>query len=138
MRKNFVIIGCGKIGWRHAEHISQVANVKAVCDIVHAKADALAAYYKVTPYYNLEDLLSAKTTVDAISICTPNGLHAVHTIKSLQAGLNVLCEKPLCLSVAEGKQMILAAATAKKKTICSKTEPVQSPGCFFKTTIDRK
>ena len=112
MQKNFVIIGCGRIGLRHAEQIIRIANVKAVCDIVHAKADALATFCKATAYYCIEDMLAAEPALDVMSICTPNGLHAAHSIKALQAGLHVLCEKPLCLTVQEGEKMI---AVARKK-----------------------
>ncbi|HJW16262.1 MAG TPA: Gfo/Idh/MocA family oxidoreductase, partial [Flavisolibacter sp.] len=44
--------------------------------------------------------------IDIISVCTPNGFHAEHSIKSLQAGIHVLCEKPLCLTTAAAWQMI--------------------------------
>jgi predicted dehydrogenase len=136
MHKNFAIIGCGRIGWRHAEQINQLANVKAVCDIVPDKANELAARYKATPYYKLEDLLAFGQELDIISICTPNGLHALHAIQSLQAGLHVLCEKPLCISLTEGKQMILAAKKAEKKLFVVKQNRYNPPVIFLKNLIN--
>jgi UDP-N-acetyl-2-amino-2-deoxyglucuronate dehydrogenase len=136
MHKNFAIIGCGRIGWRHAEQIIQLANVKAVCDIVPAKANELAARYKATPYYKLEDLLAAEQNLDLISICTPNGLHAPHAIQSLQAGVHVLCEKPLCISLAEGKQMIEAAKNAEKKLFVVKQNRYNPPVIFLKKLLN--
>jgi len=135
MHKNFAIIGCGRIGYRHAEQIIQWANVKAVCDIVPAKADELAAFYNATPYYRLEDLLLAEQNLDAVSICTPNGLHATHTIKSLGSGINVLCEKPLCLSVIEGNAMIAAAKNAGKKLFVVKQNRYNPPVIFLKKLL---
>lgn len=136
MQKNFVIIGCGRIGLRHAEQIILVANVKAVCDIVHSKANELAAFCKATAYYSIEELLAAETAIDVISICTPNGLHATHAIKSLQAGINVLCEKPLCLTVADGKKMIAAAEKAEKKLFVVKSTRYNPVVAAVKNLID--
>lgn len=135
MHKNFAIIGCGRIGWRHAEQIIQLANVKAVCDIVPDKANQLASIYKATPYYLLGDLLAAENRLDAVSICTPNGLHAQQTIQSLQAGFDVLCEKPLCLSVVEGNQMIDAAKIAQKKLFVVKQNRYNPPVIFLKQLL---
>ena len=136
MQKNFAIIGCGRIGSRHAEQIIHVANVKAVCDIVQAKADELAAFYKATPYYSLDDMLAEEADIDVMSICTPNGLHALHSIKSLQAGINVLCEKPLCLSVHEGEQMMAAAKEANKKLFVVKQNRYNPPVIFLKQLLN--
>jgi UDP-N-acetyl-2-amino-2-deoxyglucuronate dehydrogenase len=136
MQKNFAIIGCGRIGWRHAEQIIHVANVKAVCDIVPAKSNEMAAFYKATPYYSLDELLAAEPAIDVISICTPNGLHATHSIKSLQAGGNVLCEKPLCLTVSEGENMIAAAKEAGKKLFVVKQNRYNPPVVFLKQLLN--
>jgi UDP-N-acetyl-2-amino-2-deoxyglucuronate dehydrogenase len=136
MQKSLAIIGCGRIGWRHAERAIHVANVKAVCDIVQSRADELAVLYKATPYYNIEDLLAAEHGIDIASICTPNGLHAVHSIKCLKAGINVLCEKPLCISVSSGEQMISAAAEANKKLFVVKQNRYNPPVAFLKELLN--
>jgi UDP-N-acetyl-2-amino-2-deoxyglucuronate dehydrogenase len=136
MHKKFAIIGCGRIGWRHAEQIIQLANVKAVCDIVPDKANELALYYNATPYYHLEDLLAAEPEIDVVSICTPNGLHATQAVQALQKGIHVLCEKPLCISVTEGNQMISAAKNAKKKLFVVKQNRYNPPIIFLKQLLD--
>jgi len=136
MQKNFAITGCGRIGSRHAAQIIHMANVKAVCDIVHAKADALAAFYKATPYYCIEDMLAAEPALDVMSVCTPNGLHAAHSIKSLHAGLNVLCEKPLCLTVQEGEKMMAVAREKNKKLFVVKQNRYNPPVIFLKKLLD--
>ena len=135
MQKNIVIIGCGRIGQRHAEHINKVANVKAVCDIVPAKAKSLANLYNATAYFNIEDILAAEKTIDVASICTPNGLHCAHTIKFLQAGANVLCEKPLCLTVIEGTKMLAAAKEAGRKLFVVKQNRYNPPVSFLKDLL---
>jgi UDP-N-acetyl-2-amino-2-deoxyglucuronate dehydrogenase len=135
MQKNFAIIGCGRIGWRHAEQIIHVANVKAVCDIVPAKANKMAAMYTATSYYNLEDMLAAEPDLDVISVCTPNGLHSIHSVTSLLAGINVLCEKPLCLTVPEGEKMINAAKESGKKLFVVKQNRYNPPVIFLKKIL---
>lgn len=102
----FALIGCGRISRRHAENIQRIGHLKAVCDIVPEKADLLAKEFKCKAYYSIDALLLAENEIDIISVCTPNGFHAEHAIKSLQAGKHVLCEKPLCLTSAAAWQMI--------------------------------
>ncbi len=102
----FALIGCGRISRKHAENIQRVGRLKAVCDNVPERADRLAREYNCAAYYSIDDLLKNETDVDVVSICTPNGYHAEHSIKSLQAGKHVLCEKPLCLTTAAAWQII--------------------------------
>src|SRR5690242_10746217 len=94
----FAIIGCGRIAQRHAEHIDKVGKLVATCDIIPAKAKSLADTYKACAFSDLDEMLKKSKEVDVISVCSPNGLHAEHTIKSLQAGFHVLCEKPMALT----------------------------------------
>jgi predicted dehydrogenase len=102
----FALIGCGRISRRHAENIQRIGKLVAVCDIVPEKADTLAKEYNCKAYYSIDTLLREEKELTMISVCTPNGFHAEHSIKSLQAGLHVLCEKPLCLTTAAAWQII--------------------------------
>jgi predicted dehydrogenase len=118
----FAIIGCGRIASKHAENIVSTGGVlKAVCDIVPEKADALASRFDVKAYYSLDDLLKNEPDIDVISVCTPNGFHAEHTIKSLQAGKHVLCEKPLCITSAAAWQMIETEKFSRRKLFVVKS-----------------
>jgi predicted dehydrogenase len=125
----FALVGCGNISNRHAENINRVGRLSAVCDIIPEKADALAAKYNTKAYYSIDDLLKNQTNADIIVIGTPNGLHAEHTIKSLNAGKHVLCEKPMCLTTADAFKMVKAAEEHQKKIFVVKqnryNEPVQ-------------
>jgi len=135
MQKDFVIIGCGRIAWRHAEQMAKVANVKAVCDIVPAKANELAKAYNAIAYYTIESLLEVETGIVLASICTPNGLHAAHAIQALQAGINVLCEKPLCINSKDGVKMIEVANEAGKKLFVVKQNRYNPPVVFLKKLL---
>jgi predicted dehydrogenase len=105
MRK-FALIGCGRIAERHAENICRVGKLAAVCDVVQEKRAAFAEKYNAKTYESIEDLLALENEVDIVAICTPNGFHAEHTIKALQARKHVLCEQPLCLTTAAAWQII--------------------------------
>jgi predicted dehydrogenase len=117
----FAIIGCGRIASRHAAEINKSSELAAVCDIVKEKADALAAEFGSRAYYSIDDLISNEDKIDVISVCTPNGLHAVHSIAALESGHHVLCEKPLCISVQDGLKMNASAEKAGKKLFVVKS-----------------
>jgi predicted dehydrogenase len=83
------------------------------------KANKLALRYNVNPknIYNYQNYDSIKDNpeVDVIYIVLPNGMHAEYTIRGLQAGKHVLCEKPMASTSAECRQMIDAAKKADRK-----------------------
>jgi len=111
------VIGCGAIGQRR--HLPEYAarddvEIVAVCDIKLARAKEAAEKFGAgTAIKKHADLL--KLELDAVSVCTPNYLHAPQSIDALKAGCHVLCEKPMAASVAEAKAMITTAKRAKKQ-----------------------
>jgi UDP-N-acetyl-2-amino-2-deoxyglucuronate dehydrogenase len=132
----FAIVGCGSIAQRHAEHINNKAKLVAVCDIVHAKADALANEYGAIAFYGIEEMLGADINIDVVAICTPNGLHAIHSIQALQAGMHVICEKPMAISSADCGKMIQAAEQANKRLFAIKQNRYNPPVAAVKKIID--
>jgi UDP-N-acetyl-2-amino-2-deoxyglucuronate dehydrogenase len=135
MNPSFAIIGCGRIAKRHAEQIIKQGILAAVCDIIPEKANEMAAVYHSKAYYSVEELLLNEKKIDIVSICSPNGLHAAHSIKALQAGNNVLCEKPLCINVKDGQQMLEAARLANRKLFVVKQNRYNPPVSFLKDLI---
>jgi UDP-N-acetyl-2-amino-2-deoxyglucuronate dehydrogenase len=121
MSVSFAIIGCGRIAKRHAEQIAKVGKLVAVCDVVEAKASELGELYGAKVYDSIEKLLENESKIDVVSICTPNGLHAEHSILVLQANKHVLCEKPLCIQVEDGKRMIAVAEKVGRKLFVVKS-----------------
>ncbi|MBK8610956.1 MAG: Gfo/Idh/MocA family oxidoreductase [Chitinophagaceae bacterium] len=136
MKPSFAIIGCGRIARRHAEQIAKHGKLVAVCDIVPEKATAFASEFDAKAYYSIDELLQQETGIQLISICTPNGLHATHSIKAMEAGCDVLCEKPLCIDVADGNRMIEMAAKTGKKLFVVKQNRYNPPVRFLKNLID--
>ena len=105
------VFGCGAIAERR--HIPEyAANEKvelvAFADPIVERAEKMAETYGGKAYSSYEELL-ANETVDAVSVCTPNYLHAPMAIAAANAGKHVLVEKPMAVSTEEGEQMIEAA-----------------------------
>ena len=134
---NFAIVGCGRIAQRHAKHIGRVGNLVAVCDVVEERASELAAAHDATPYTDLDDMLRQAQDADVVSICTPNGLHAEHTIRAVRAGYHVLCEKPMALSVADCGRMITEAEKANKRLFVVKQNRFNPPVAAMKEVVEQ-
>jgi UDP-N-acetyl-2-amino-2-deoxyglucuronate dehydrogenase len=135
---HFAIIGCGRISRKHAINIQNKGRLLAVCDIIPHKADQLAAEFHCRAYYSIEDLLQGEKDVEVISVCTPNGYHAEHSIKSLQAGKHVLCEKPLCLTTAAAWQIIETEKFCRRKLFVVKSNRYNPITRELKKAIENK
>jgi UDP-N-acetyl-2-amino-2-deoxyglucuronate dehydrogenase len=133
----FAIIGCGRIAQRHAEHIHKLGELVAVCDIVFDKAKAMATTYHAKAYEQISDMLATEKAVDVVAVCSPNGLHATHSIAALQAGFHVLVEKPMAISVYDCGQMIQAAERANKRLFAIKQNRFNPPVAAVKDAIDK-
>jgi UDP-N-acetyl-2-amino-2-deoxyglucuronate dehydrogenase len=134
---HFAIIGCGRIAQRHAEHIKNNGVLIAVCDTDIEKAQVLGNQYSARVYERIEDLLANEKEVDVVSICTPNGLHADHAIKSLRAGYHVLVEKPMAINVHDCGEMIKEAERANKRLFAIKQNRFNPPVAAVKDAIDK-
>lgn len=132
----FSIVGCGRIAQRHAEHIQKSGRLVSVCDTVSEKAAALAQKYNAAAFEDIDKLLRQSEGADVVSICSPNGLHAQHTIKALQAGFHVLCEKPMALTVQDCGDMINAAERANRRLFIVKQNRFNPPVAAVKKLID--
>ncbi|GAB2672529.1 Gfo/Idh/MocA family protein [Paenibacillus thermoaerophilus] len=108
------IIGCGKIAKvRHIPEYAGRSDVELVgfADPVPGRAQEYADQYGGEAFLDYEEML-AKLKPDAVSVCTPNVLHAPAAIAAAKAGAHVLVEKPMAVSVEEGEAMIEAARAA--------------------------
>ena len=117
----FGILGCGVIGPHHAPAIVGLdsADLVAVADVVPEKAERLAGEYDCSWYTSLEDMLS-KAELDAVCICTPSGMHAEGAIAALEAGKDVVIEKPVDVSLkAVDRVLDVQRATGRKVAVIS-------------------
>lgn len=104
------IVGCGKVGHIHAKGFSRAPEsvFVAACGRDLARTEIFAAQYNVKAYCDVEEMIT-REGVQALAICTPHPLHAVHAIKALQAGVHVLIEKPLASSLEDCDAILNAA-----------------------------
>jgi UDP-N-acetyl-2-amino-2-deoxyglucuronate dehydrogenase len=132
----FAIIGCGRIAARHAEHIENLAHLVAVCDIKPDRAKALGEKYNCPYFTSIDDMLKEIKYIDMVSVCSPNGLHAEHSIKVLNAGYSVLCEKPMAIFSRDCERMIQAAEKANRRLFIIKQNRFNPPLVKLKEIID--
>lgn len=132
----FAIVGCGRIAARHAQHIANVGCLAATSDVIPERAAKLAQPHGATAYGCIEDMLASESNIDVVSVCTPNGLHATHTLAAFRAGSHVLCEKPMAISVADCGSMIQAAEVANRRLFIVKQNRFNPPVAAVKKLLD--
>ena len=137
MRKvKFAIIGCGSIGERHAKHASNFGELVAVVDIKSNRKDNLKSRHNCMGFSTLNDLLSSGIEFDVLSICTPNILHAEHTVQGLKAGKHVVCEKPMATKVKDCEMMISESINSKKMLFVVKQNRYNPPIVALKKVLE--
>jgi predicted dehydrogenase len=104
------LVGAGAISAQHVEAIEALPSTRlaAVASASETRARALGEDHGVPWTTRLEELL-ARSDIDAVTICSPSGLHPAQALDALRAGKHVLIEKPVALTVAEADEVILEA-----------------------------
>ena len=115
------IVGCGWIAEAHLGAYLKQPDVEIVagCDLIPGKAKAFFEKHGVegvkTDYKDDVEMLADKSlNLDCVSICTYNRQHAPCAIHALEAGLNVLLEKPMCVTTEEAIEIIKAEKKSGK------------------------
>ncbi|GBF75643.1 NADH-dependent dehydrogenase [Paenibacillus sp. 598K] len=99
------------------------------------RAQEVAAQYGANAYANYEDMLKEEKP-DAVSVCTPNGLHAEQSIAAAKAGAHVLVEKPMAVTDEEAEQMIAAAKEAGVYLMVGHNQRLMPPHVKAKQILD--
>jgi len=112
---SFAILGCGTIAPTHAKallSLSDRACLSAVCDVIPERAATLAKEYggRVRSWNEI----LADPGIQAVSICTPSGLHAAQAAEALLAGKHVVVEKPFDIHAAACEPALKAAKESGK------------------------
>lgn len=110
------LVGGGFMGRMHSEVYGALEGVELVhvCDKEIAKAEALAGAHGAATSASIDEMLAAGG-FDVVDICLPTDLHADYTVKALEAGKHVVCEKPMALKEADAERMIAAAEAADRR-----------------------
>ncbi|MEM7735745.1 MAG: Gfo/Idh/MocA family oxidoreductase [Deinococcota bacterium] len=134
---SFAVVGAGaNIYNNHKQAIRALGgNLVALCDVNadvgKARADEVGAAF----YTSVEAML-AEMTPDVVSVVTPHPFHANIAIQALEAGCNVLVEKPMAVHVAEADAMIAAAETSGKKLALSFQQRLRPQVRALKQAVD--
>ncbi len=113
------IIGCGWIAEEHVKSYMRQSDVDivALADIIPGKAAAFAERMGVkgARLYNSDrELIDAEKDIDCVSVCTYNRQHAPCAIYALDHGVNVLLEKPMCVTLEEAAEICRAEKRSGK------------------------
>jgi len=110
------VVGTG-MGRYHMEGFARQKDVElvAICDLNVPEAWQFAKQYGVTRVFDDYREMFSLRELDAVSIATPNNLHAPMTIDALRKGKHVLVEKPMALNAKEARAMVAAAKKAGKR-----------------------
>jgi predicted dehydrogenase len=119
---NLAIVGCGGMAGAHLNGYEELLSkgerrfrIVAAVDELEERARAFAsrleksAGWKVKAYRSVAQLLDGEEGLDGADICSPHGLHHVLSCQLLEAGVNVLCEKPIGVTVRATKKIMAAA-----------------------------
>ena len=130
-RVNLAIVGCGGMAGAHLRGYEELLQrgedrfrIVAAVDEARERAEGFAAHlgsatgWEVAAFGSVDELLDSGLQVDGADICSPHGLHHVLGCQLLQAGVNVLIEKPVGITVKASKKI---AATARRRGLVAAT-----------------
>lgn len=111
------VVGCGQMGQWHLDAYRKMGSVElaAFVDTDIAKANSFAKKVNANAYASYQEMFQ-KEKIDGVSICTVPSTHKDIVLAALDAGINVLCEKPYAISTAQAQEM-LEKARAKNRVL---------------------
>jgi myo-inositol 2-dehydrogenase/D-chiro-inositol 1-dehydrogenase len=112
------VLGVGRIGRLHAEHLSSRvpgAELTAICDVDQVAAREVADQLRIPRVYGDPAALCSSAEVDAVIICTSTDTHADHIVMAAEAGKHIFCEKPIALDLGRIDHALGAADAAGVK-----------------------
>ena len=135
------IIGAGGIAqgchMKGYATMPDLCEMVAVCDVFEETANKAAEKFGVSKVYTDYKEMIASGEIDAVSVATPNKFHKDPTIDCLNAGIHVLCEKPLAMNAEEAKEMCAAARASGKILQVALQSRFSGPGRFMKEYIEQ-
>ncbi len=109
-RFRVALVGCGRIAQVHCSYLRQLPQVEFVgaCDLSCERREDFARRWQLPTYAAVDEMLAAAAP-QVVHVVTPPATHAAVAVQLLDAGVDVLVEKPMALTVAEAESMVAAA-----------------------------
>ena len=110
------LVGAGNIAKTHLAAYAKIETVEivSICDIDPQNLEETAKQFGIEKTYLSETEMLKSEQLDAVDVCVWNCNHASCSIEALNAGLHVLCEKPMATNAAEAESMLFAAKKNQK------------------------
>ena len=135
----FAVIGCGHIGKRHAEMITRNDESELVALVDRRERSELNLDTYEAPFFQtVEEMLASVPDIDVVNVCSPNGFHEEHSLKSLAAGKHVVCEKPMALTKAGCEEIIFKALQMSKQVFCVMQNRYSPPSVWIKQVVEEQ
>ena len=124
MKLRIGVTGLGRIGWRHCEALAAHADftLAAVADPVGARREEAATKHGCTVFATHNELVTG-AQLDAVVIASPTHFHRAMAVGAFKAGLHVLLEKPMAVTLAEAR--IIATAAERAQRILTVYQPLR-------------
>ena len=131
------LIGIGGMGGVHFNAYKTIegCEVVAVADVRVDMAKEKVAGTNAKVYQDIDTLL-ANETVDMIDICTPSYMHTELSVKALEAGCHVLCEKPMSISTEDTSRVIETAKRVGKSFMTAHVVRFMAPYVYLRSIVD--
>ena len=133
----FAVIGAGHIGKRHAEMVKRNPDTEliAFCD-VRSQEECAIGDFNVPLYHQIADMFSAHPEIEVVSVCTPNGLHAEHSMQVLNAKKHLVVEKPMALTKAACEEIIYKSLQVQRQVFCVMQNRYSPPSVWIKELLE--
>ena len=131
------LVGIGGMGGVHFNAYKNMEDVRviAVADVRCDMAREKASDYGAKIYASVDELL-ANEKPDIIDVCTPSYLHADIAVKALDAGIHVVCEKPMSLNTEQTKRIVEARDRSGKFFMTAHVVRFMKPYMYLKSIVD--
>jgi len=131
------IIGCGGIAAQHIRGYQSCEDVVIAAAVDVDKQRAVDVAGADHAYTSIADMLANEKDLDAVSVCTPPKFHKEVVCAALEAGLAVLCEKPLAMNATEGQEMVDCAKKTGKLLVTAFCHRFHEPVMVAKDLINK-
>ena len=133
------LLGCGRISQNHVQAIARIPELTlaACADVDPARAEATAASAEGIPSFGSLEAMLAGVECDAVTLCTPSGLHPRHGITAARAGKHVICEKPMAITLEGADALVRACDDAGVQLFVVKQNRLNPAVQLLRRAVDK-